>query len=504
MAKGMISNFDAYINNAGLDPKPHQREGVEWALARENDPNPPGGVHGGLIADEMGLGKTIVMMGLIVSNFLPKTLIVLPLALLEQWASEIERTMHHTPLIWHGANKGTISDETLASAPIVLTTYGHISKPKIDNDKKSAIHSIAWDRVIFDEAHHLRNRFTQIHRGAIAIRATNRWLITGTPIQNRIQDFYALCAAMGMEEKFYSDRENLGVIGGTFMLKRTKADVGISLPPLKQHEIGVAWANKDEQRLAEDIHSMLQFSNVSTRQADNMIASMDHGMLALLVRARQSCVYPQLIAEQVKKFVEIGLLEDSKSFERATSHSSKLDAVQKLISERKNGRSKIIFCHYRGEIDELTRRLTEEKMTVETLDGRTSATKRKDILSSKPDVLILQIQTGCEGLNLQQFNEIYFVSPHWNPAIEDQAVARAHRIGQKESVDVFRFIMDGFDEEVETKTLDIYSQNVQKAKRRAMRFVDGEVGEKDDADERDDANHEKTKEGYRKDGFVID
>jgi SNF2 family DNA or RNA helicase len=233
---------------------------------------------------------------------------------------------------------------------------------------------------------------------------------------------------------------------------------------------------------------------------------LDHGTLALLVRARQSCVYPQLIAKQLEKFVEINRLQDPAAFERATSCSSKLDAVQAHIAERKyNGRGKIVFCHYRGEIDELRTRLSEyEGMRVEVLDGRTSAEQRARIVNDTPDVLVLQVQTGCEGLNLQQFSEIYFVSPNWNPAVEDQAVARAHRIGQEHQVDVYRFIMEGFDDEFEEgQTLDIYSQNVQTNKRKAMRFVDGEIGEKDEDELKNIDKKYKTKEGYLKDGFTV-
>ena len=98
-----------------------------------------------------------------------------------------------------------------------------------------------------------------------------------------------------------------------------------------------------------------------------------------------------------------------------------------------------------------------------TFDGRTSHNERNEILTSKIDVLILQIQTGCEGLNLQQFKEVYFVSPHWNPAVEDQAVARCHRIGQDEPVDVFKFEMEGFDKN--SITIERHCTNVQTCKR---------------------------------------
>ena len=362
------------------------------------------------------------------------------------------------------------------------------------------LHALKWDRVIFDEAHHLRNPNTKNHIGAVAVRARNRWLMTGTPIQNRKSDFWSLCSAMGMTADFYTKESNLSIIGQTFLLKRTKTDVGITLPALNVHEEFVDWDNADEKRLAEDIHALLNFSHVNPRQVDNMIASLDHGTLALLVRARQSCVYPKLIEKQVQKFVDIGLLADSKAFERATSHSSKLDAVERRIVERRhNRRSKIVFCHYRGEIDELAARFTTRGMNVVTLDGRTPSGERARILQSAPDVLILQIQTGCEGLNLQQFSEIYFVSPHWNPAVEDQAIARAHRIGQTEPVDVFRFIMDGFDLEEETSSIDAHSREVQNTKRKAMRFVEGGIGEDDDEDALANVDRKnETGEGYLK------
>ena len=86
-------------------------------------------------------------------------------------------------------------------------------------------------------------------------------------------------------------------------------------------------------------------------------------------------------------------------------------------------------------------------------------------------MLILQIQTGCEGLNLQQFSEIYFVSPHWNPAIEDQAIARCHRIGQTKEVNVFRFFMEGFNTENNSKTIDKYTENIQINKRTIIKLL---------------------------------
>jgi SNF2 family DNA or RNA helicase len=467
--------FDSFIENAGLDPKSYQREGVEWILGNETHSNPTMGVRGGLVADEMGLGKTILMIGTIICNFKKRTLIVVPLALMDQWFSEIYRTTGHKALIYHGAAKKDIDYDILEKAPIVITTYGQIKCRKDERDKK-LLHHLSWSRVLFDEAHHLRNSNTQNWIGAKRLTAKIRWLITGTPIQNRKSDFYSLCEIMGYEKEYYMEDENLMNLVRASILKRRKTEVGIKLPDVRTHKINVDWENKDEQMLAEDIHNLLTFSDVNTeRGVNSAMAALGSEYLPLLVRARQSCVYPQLMAPALKKFKEMGLLDDEDNFsiDDAVKHCSKIDAVvTKILDRKENKRAKLVFCHYRGEIDIIAKRLSEQGLDVQKFDGRTSHADRAEILTTPCDVLILQIMTGCEGLNLQHFKEIYFVSPHWNPAVEDQAVARCHRIGQLDDVDIFRFQMNGFDDDGLTTTLDSYSASVQDAKRELFTIID--------------------------------
>jgi SNF2 family DNA or RNA helicase len=475
--------FQEFLAKAKLDTKEHQIAGVEWCVNNEVSGHVVNGktVRCGLVADEMGLGKTIQMIGAIICNFKRHTLIVLPRALLEQWEDAIIRTLNHTPLIYHGsARVKDYTEENLEAAPIIITTYGMVSK------KTSPLHQIKWDRVIFDEAHHLRNANTAVHKNTLKLRSGIRWLMTGTPIQNRKSDFYALCAQMGLPEAYYSNPSNLTHLANSFLLRRTKKEVNITLPTLTIETTEVTWETKEERDLAEDIHSLLQFSNVdptSERQVNNKITALDMATLTLLVRARQACIYPRLMENKFDDLIQIGAIDDSAPLIKATRgdcSTSKLNAVTQHITERKdNGASKIVFCHYRGEIDEIKHRLMRQDMTVETFDGRTPQRERERILTTTEcDVLILQIQTGCEGLNLQHFSEVYFVSPHWNPAIEDQAIARCHRIGQLKETRVFRFNMAGFDtahdepSTTTTATLEEYSIEVQNAKREIMTILD--------------------------------
>jgi len=133
------------------------------------------------------------------------------------------------------------------------------------------------------------------------------------------------------------------------------------------------------------------------------------------------------------------------SYNTAIHSSSRLEKVVSIISQRiGNGCGKLVFCHFREEIDEIVRQLRNKDIErVAVFDGRiTSKRKRSELLKEKYDVLLLQIDTGCEGLKLQEnYSEVYFVTPHWNPYVEEQAIARCHRFGQMRCVEVFRFYM---------------------------------------------------------------
>lgn len=468
--------FKKYLDRSNMEHKQYQFDGLRWCLVNELRPDPPCGVRGGFIADEMGLGKTILMIGLMYTNFVPRTLIVLPPVLIDQWFVQIYRTTGHKALIYHGDTKKTTTIEELQSARIVLTTYGAITltKKQIQDKNLTMLHRVSWSRIIFDEAHHLRNPKTTRYIGARLLASNSRWLVSGTPIQNKKADFYSLCAMIRLPASFYTEADNLRLLARSFILKRTKKQVGIKMTDLNVDKNIVEWLSSKERDLSEELHSALSFSRVSREKGLNkqiLSTFSDKGVLALMLRAKQSCIYPKLIAKHLDKLVENGSIKDYNSYKEAFDHSSKLTAAVNTILERKdNGCGKLIFCHFREEIDEISNRLIAGGMLkVATFDGRTSNSKRYDILNEKNDALVLQIQTGCEGLNLQEnYSEIYFISPHWNPAVEDQAIARCHRIGQTKPVYVRRFEMSSFiadEDDVTTKTIDKYVGDVQEGKR---------------------------------------
>jgi SNF2 family DNA or RNA helicase len=475
--------FRKYLDKTGMDHKEYQYEGVRWCLNNELREDPPCNVRGGFIADEMGLGKTIMMIGLMYSNFVGRTLVILPPILIDQWFVQIYKTTGHKALIYHGEDKKTITLDELSVAPIVITTYGAITltKNQFKNQSVTMLHKVYWNRIIFDEAHHLRNSNTTRYIGSRLLQAKIRWLVSGTPVQNSKKDFYSLCAVIRLPASFYTQTDNLRLLARSFILKRTKKQVGIQITDIHLDKNIVDWNSSKERDLTEEIHSALSFSRVNPDKGLNkLIVSTlrSKGTLALMLRAKQMCIYPKLISKHLDKLVHQGFLTNYSAYKEAFDHSSKLTAAVNSILERKDNQcGKLIFCHFREEIDEIATRLKAGGMNkVATFDGRTSNANRYDILNDKNDALILQIQTGCEGLNLQQnYSEIYFISPHWNPAVEDQAIARCHRIGQTKPVYVQRFEMCSFlpdqdqdtpnETEVCTRTIDKYVNDVQAGKR---------------------------------------
>ena len=472
-----VDTFGKLLENAGLDKKKYQEDGIRWCLTNELRPDPPANIRGGFIADEMGLGKTILMIGTFVANMMTKTLIILPPVLVEQWAQQIVKLTGHHPIIFHGKHKKNITIENLQKSIIVLSTYNTVSvtEKQLRQKKLSLLHYVKWNRIVFDEGHHLRNSNTARINGSIMLKSNIRWIVSGTPVQNKIKDLYNLCKALKMPHSFYSNPDNLIVIARNFVLKRTKTQVGIELPKVTISNETVEWKNTKEKELSEGIHAVLNMvSQDKMDQVGELISNQTGSILSSIMRARQTCILPKMLEKMFEGFVQKGAMHNYDSYKEALGFTSKIDTVvDTILKNKNNGCGKLVFCHFREEIDELQKRLQVGGIDkIATFDGRLHNSFRQSILQSNFEVLILQIQTGCEGLNLQEkYSEIYFVSPHWNPSVEDQAIARCHRIGQLKEVKVYKFNMENFTEErnsegqLTEKTIETHVAKVQEDKR---------------------------------------
>ncbi len=468
--------------------KPHQIDGIRWTIEKELgyylDPKTQQYIPQkkcGFICDEMGLGKTTVILGTWVGNYKPgeKTLVVVPPALLNQWYEKIENWLGFTPYKFHGY-MGKLSKEELLvkfeECPIVLTTYSMVSTrgSKKSNKKKwhSVLWDIEWDRTIFDESHHLRNEKSNKHKGAKKLNSKITWLLSGTPIQNRNNDLYSQLKIMGIFEEFLDTKQEEKVeFLYPYVKLRTKESIGLDLPPLSVETVTIEKYDSIEEKLIiAYIHSLLNFTNVMVNKSnvENHILRFlnTDTPLPILTRARQSCVFPGIIKTYLDSEYRKGNIPRSTEKLKIRTHTKIRQIAEKIMSEKRDGNRVLVFCHYVEEMDLLKSVLTEADLEVEMLNGKTSTKQRRIIPKLSPDALMVQIQSCCEGLNLQQFSTVIFTSPHWNPAVEDQAIARAHRIGQEKPVKVFRYICGGLGNG--SVTLDQYCMAVQDVKRELM------------------------------------
>ena len=484
---------DRWLNDPTypVTEKEHQIQGMRWSIQKELGVflNPKTNKYipqkkCGFICDEMGLGKTTVILGTWVGNFSSgqRTLVVVPPALLNQWFEKIQEWLGFTPYKFHG-HMGKISREELMTrleeAPIVLTTYSMVStrgshKGKGKNGKKyhSLLWDIEWTRVIYDESHHLRNEKSNKHQGAKKIKSQITWLLTGTPIQNRNNDLYSQLKIMGIYDEFLekSQLEKVEFLY-PYVKLRTKESIGLELPPLTVETVNITqYDSPQEKIIIKYIHSLLNFTNVEVTKnnVENQILNFlnTDTPLPILTRSRQACVCPSIIKSYLDTEYRKGNIPHNVEKLAVKTHTKIRKITEKIVEEKKEGNRVLVFCHYVEEMDLLKRLLTEQGVGVEMLNGKTTKKQRRIIPKLTPDALLVQVQSCCEGLNLQQFSTVIFTSPHWNPAVEDQAIARAHRIGQEKPVKVYRYICGGLGSS--TVTLDQYCMSVQDAKRELM------------------------------------
>lgn len=415
----------------GFKLHPHQVAGVKWLIDQENTH------HGGILADDMGLGKTIQMISLILA--LPKkvTMVAVPANLINQWSKAIKSLCPEMPLIIHWCdsriNRSSLRRIEESNSSIILTSYG-----LIDNEE---IQTIEVDRLICDEAHTFRNHRTKLFKNLQSIPAKNKWLMTGTPIQNKVKDLINLFTFIGIT----CTKQNIKDKISTHILRRTKEELCIDLPNI-QRKIALIKPTKSELRFYERIES---------------------GSIALeyeiekILRQRQASISTTYSAVSLEKSLSI-------DFSKYFGNNSKLNFISKDIPKQiEDGKKIIVFTHFKYETEYLSSKLKEQKIKYGIISGSVGITERNKIIANKDmQVLLVQIVAGGTGLNLQDYNFVYFTSPHFNPAIEEQAVCRVYRIGQTENVTIKHVITKGTYEdrikEIQTAKLDLIYSLIQK------------------------------------------
>lgn len=415
---------------------PYQRDGVQWMLGMEGQTSGP---KGGFLCDEMGLGKTVQLISTMLGNPKQRTLIVVPKSIITQWVEEIKRFAPTLSVrVFDGP--GRALDYELLTAPgrcsVTIAPYTLLSVHGGDEDARTPLHNCRWDRVILDEAHEIRNKRSKIFKNVCRLKTDIKWIVTGTPVFNSMEDFVSLCAFLGLSRNFVQGRTR--EIKDVYILRRTKEDLvklneRLRLPPCTFDNIELEMFD-EEKSLYEFVFLEAQgiiqdaFRDAQTLNSKNMI------ILECLLRARQCMIWPQMYLDGVAQ-------KNETEATKWTGRSNKMETLFKMIAEHPDEKT-LIFCQFRGEMNYIQSRMT---CPVFRIDGSVSKEMRTQQIegfkkSGPGAVFIIQIKSGGQGLNLQEATRVYITAPAWNPATELQAIGRSHRMGQTQAVYVKKLI----------------------------------------------------------------
>tara|TARA_B110000444_G_scaffold43616_1_gene39567 strand:+ start:7619 stop:9055 length:1437 start_codon:yes stop_codon:yes gene_type:complete len=408
---------------------PYQSDGVKWMIGMENQETGP---KGGFLCDEMGLGKTVQLISTILGNPKARTLIIVPKSIITQWAEEINRFAPSlTVSIFDGPGRKIDRTADITIAPYTLLTVkgGTV-------ESKTALHTVKWNRIILDEAHEIRNKTSKLFKCVCRLESEIRWLVTGTPVFNSMEDFVSLCVFLGISKNFVQGRTK--EIKDIYILRRTKEDLAkiserLRLPPCHFENVELDML-PDEKALYECVFMEAQdtirdaFREVQSLNSKNMV------ILECLLRARQCMIWPQMYLNGIAS-------KNETTPSKWEGRSNKMETLFRMIGEHPTEKS-LIFCQFKGEMNYIQSHLD---CPVYRIDGSVPKEERvKQINRFKNEssgaVFIIQIKSGGQGLNLQEATRVYIMAPAWNPATELQAIARSHRTGQTQAVYVKKLI----------------------------------------------------------------
>ncbi|HLK36091.1 MAG TPA: SNF2-related protein [Polyangiaceae bacterium] len=430
--------------------RPYQEQGFQWLWFLHEI----GG--GGVLADDMGLGKTVQTLALLLAvknedskiegKRKPfKVLIVAPTSVVTNWLREMDKfapSLRHA--LWHGAERKERQDE-FEDADVVVTSYALLRRDE------EILKEIDWRYVILDEAQQIKNPLSATARAAKRFKADRRLALTGTPIENRLSEIWSIFdfvspGLLGPLDKFderYSrpidagDRtvaERLRATIHPFILRRTKGEVARDLPEKIETDQFCELTGEQAALYAAVLKEVrAQVMGEVERQG---LARSHIQILAGLTRLRQAACDPRLLGLP-RQFGD----EDS----------GKLVALRDLVQTCIEGGHKVlVFSQFVSMLQIVKRAMDDDKVTYEYLDGSTKDRQRvvENFQSDDgPPIFLISLKAGGSGLNLTAADTVIHFDPWWNPAVEDQATDRAHRIGQTKVVTTYRLIAKGTIEE---------------------------------------------------------
>ena len=416
---------------------PYQREGVVWMLWRElsND------LKGGFLCDEMGLGKTVQTISTMLGNPMKKTLIVVPKSILNQWVEEIDHFAPHLKVLIHHGPKRTKEVETFDNYDVIVTPYSMLTT-RSKTETTTIFHQTAWDRVILDEGHEIRNPSSKISKSVCILSAKVKWVVTGTPVYNSMKDFVTLCKFLGIPKNYVLAMRQK--VKDTYVLRRTKDDVAkfntrLKLPPCDFENVELDMYD-DEFEYYEEIFSDCQKKVKQIFKTSTNVSMHTMEILECLLRCRQVMIHPQICINGMAK-------KNDETPDAWLGKNRKTEYLLEQILSHPSEKS-LVFSQFVSEMDLIEEMLTEKGVKTFRIDGSISQDNRveqiRDFKKSKDHcAFLIQIKAGGVGLNLQEATRVYITSPTWNPATELQAIARSHRTGQTKKVTIKKLIYNG-------------------------------------------------------------
>jgi len=453
--RGELCNFSGITpadTPAGFqgELRAYQREGLGWIhfLQKLN--------LGGCLADDMGLGKTIQVLALLEERRsarvdsrteIPPSLVVMPRSLVFNWLREAERFTPDLRVLEHTGIERIRGHEHFDDYDAVFTTYGTLRRDAAFFQEKN------FDYIILDEAQAIKNASTESSKAARLLNGRHRLALSGTPIENHLGELWSLFEFLnpgilgtasifkpGKSAAEKLDDETIGFLARAlrpFILRRTKAQVASDLPEKVEQTLFCA-LEPAQRALYNELRDHYRQALLGRVKSDGIEKSKMH-ILEALLRLRQAAIHP-------------GLIDPQRADEPGAKMDLIMDQLREVITEEHKA---LVFSQFTSMLALLRRRLDEEKIRYEYLDGKTKDRSAPvERFQNDPDVklFVISLKAGGLGLNLTAAEYVFLLDPWWNPAVEAQAIDRTHRIGQTRSVFAYRLIAK---DTVEEKVLQL-------------------------------------------------